>query len=386
MHLTLHLTARCNLRCRYCYAAPHAGGDMTPEVLRAAIDMAVAMNQRERPGLSLGIVFFGGEPLLRRDLIHQALAWCREIETSTGQLFHYKITTNGTLLDEEFLTSPETRDVFVAMSHDGLRESHDAHRVDAAGQGTFDRLEPVIDRLLARRPYAPVLLVTNPDTVQYFANSVRYLHRRGFTYLITTPNYGAEWDERSLAELRRQYQSLGGWYYEAMMREEKFYFSPFEVKIGSHVRPGSCKAERCELGRTQISVAPNGKLYPCVQFVGDGTDDEYAIGDVFSGIDAEARWRLYAANGEEKESCAECAIRDRCNHYCGCLNRQATGRIDRVSPVLCAHERIVIPIADRVAERLFKKRNALFIHKHYNELYPIVSLLEDTSRARADMR
>jgi len=70
-------------------------------------------------------------------------------------------------------------------------------------------------------------------------------------------------------------------------------------------------------------------------------------------------------------------IRARCNHYCACLNRQATGSIDKISPMLCAHERIVLPIADRLAERLYKKGSALFIQKQYNEFYPLASLAED---------
>ncbi len=49
MHLTLHLTARCNFRCRYCYAAPHAGGDMTAETLRTALDLASETCRREDP-------------------------------------------------------------------------------------------------------------------------------------------------------------------------------------------------------------------------------------------------------------------------------------------------------------------------------------------------
>jgi uncharacterized protein len=113
-----------------------------------------------------------------------------------------------------------------------------------------------------------------------------------------------------------------------------------------------------------------------VQFVGDG---DYAIGDVLGGIDEAARHRLYDLNAREKDSCAECAIRDRCNHFCGCLNRQATGRIDRVSPALCAHERTVLPIADGLAERLYKRRSAMFVQKHYNELFPLISLVEDTA-------
>jgi pyruvate-formate lyase-activating enzyme len=57
MHLTLHLTARCNLRCRYCYAAPHQGGDMTWDVARSAVDLAVQLCRRENPDQSTGIIF-----------------------------------------------------------------------------------------------------------------------------------------------------------------------------------------------------------------------------------------------------------------------------------------------------------------------------------------
>ena len=379
MHLTLHLTARCNMRCRYCYAAPHLGGDMTIETAKAAVALAVEAVKRESPGQSLGIIFFGGEPLLQRDLIIETVGHCRRIEAETGQLFHFKITTNGLLLDEDFLTHPDTAEIFVALSHDGVREAHDANRVDLAGNGSFDRLQAIVDLLLKHKPYAPVMMVVTPQTVAHYAESLKFLFGRGFRYLICSLDYGADWQPHHLAELRRQYAQLAEWYERETLNEEKFYFSPFEVKISSHVYPGSCRRERCELGRRQISVAPNGRLYPCVQFVGDGTDAAFAIGHVETGIDEAARQRLYALNAAEKTECRACAIRERCNHYCGCLNRQATGRIDRVSPVLCAHERSVLPIGDRLAARLFKKKDPLFIQKHYNDLFPLISLVEDAT-------
>lgn len=382
MHLTLHLTARCNLRCRYCYASPHVGGDMSFDTLKAAVDMAVELARNENPEQSLGVIFFGGEPLLMRDLIVRAIRYCKSVEQETGQFFHFKVTTNGLLLDEDFLTSPDTAEVFVALSHDGVRPAHDANRVDSSSDGSFDALAPKIDLLLRHKPYAPALMVVTPETVGHYARSVQFLFDRGFRYLISSLDYSSHWTERDMAMLRRQYLKLADWYYAKTMDEEKFYFSPFEVKISSHVFPGSCKAERCELGRTQISVAPNGRLYPCVQFVGDGTDTTYVIGHVESGIDQEARLRLYELNAMEKDTCAECDIRDRCNHYCGCLNKQATGSVETVSPVLCAHERTITPIVDGLAARLFKVRSPLFIQKHYNEMYPIVSLVEDRTTGR----
>ena len=355
---------------------------MTPETAKAAVDLAVARMQREKPGQSVGIIFFGGEPLLQRDVILETLRHCRGIERETGQQFHYKMTTNGTLLDEAFLTAAETRDIYIALSIDGIQQAHDLHRRDARGTGTFERLAPIVDLLLKHKPYAPAMAVVTPETVGYFADSVDYLFTRGFRYLIFSLHYGGNWSERDFRELKRQYTRIADWYFEKTRAEEKFYFSPFEVKIASHVFPGSCRSERCELGQKQISVAPNGRLYPCVQFVGDGTDLHYSIGHVETGIDDEARARLYTMNARENDACAECAIRERCNHYCGCLNKQTTGHLDQVSPLLCAHERIVLPIADRLASRLFKVRDPLFIQKHYNELYPLISLVEDRTSGK----
>ena len=377
MHLTLHLTGRCNFHCRYCYAAPHAGGDMTWETARAAVDLAVDVCRRENPGQSIGVIFFGGEPLLRRELIVQVIRYCHEISSRTAQSFHFKVTTNGSLLDESFLTEPPTSEIFVALSHDGVPEAHDMHRVDAGGEGTFARLRPVIEMLLRWKPYAPVMLVTTPETVRHYAKSVKFLFECGFHYLICSLNYGVEWPRRTVRELEDQYRELARWYEEMTEREEKFYFSPFDTKIASHIFPGSCRSQRCELGRRQISVAPSGRLFPCVQFAGDGSESAFSIGDVRTGVDEARRAALYAENAEEKKSCERCAIRERCNHFCGCLNRQATGSITQVAPLLCAHERIVLDAADRVAERLFGKRNAMFVQKQYNELFPLVSLAED---------
>jgi uncharacterized protein len=167
---------------------------------------------------------------------------------------------------------------------------------------------------------------------------------------------------------------LAALYERKTLAEDKFYFSPFEVKISSHINHRTYCHERCELGLRQLSVGPDGMLYPCVQFVGDA---DFRLGDVWQGIDEAARQALYSRNEREKPGCDCCGIRSRCNHYCACLNRQATGSIDEVSPMLCAHERIVLSIADRLAGRLYHQGSAIFLQKHYNDFYPLASLAED---------
>ena len=176
-------------------------------------------------------------------------------------------------------------------------------------------------------------------------------------------------------ELKRQYKKLAEFYYKNTLAENKFYLSPFEMKIDSHINNCTYCHERCELGKNQVSIAPDGAIYPCVQFVGD---KQYVIGNVYSGIDKSLQQSLFLRNETEKAGCDVCVIRKRCNHYCACQNKMATGSIDKVSPVLCRHEQILLPIADNLAERLYKKRSEMFIQKHYNNYFPVLSMVEDS--------
>jgi uncharacterized protein len=174
--------------------------------------------------------------------------------------------------------------------------------------------------------------------------------------------------------LKRQYRKLAKFYYQNTLAENKFYLSPFESKINSHINNQTYCPERCDLGNKQLSVAPNGDLFPCVEFVGDS---EYKIGDIFQGLDKEKRQELHQRNEVEKRGCHRCAVANRCNHFCACQNKRATGRLDDVSPILCYSEQTLIPIVDKLASRLYKKRSGMFIQKNYNEYYPILSVIED---------
>ncbi len=372
MHLTLHLTPACNMRCDYCYAPPQDGAPMSFAVARQALEMGTQLNSG-----SCGIVFFGGEPLLHKRLMSQVVECARELERYRAGRFHFKVTTNGTLLDEEFLEFAIRQDVLIAMSFDGIPAAHDAHRRLANGTPSAAALLPKLRLLLATRPYSSVLMVVNPDTAPRLADSVSFLLDEGARCLIVSLNYAAPWEEEDFQVLQQQYEQLGDLYVRWTEQGRKFYLSPFEVKLSSHINRHCYRKERCELARRQLSVDPPGHLYPCVQFVRAGPSSRWCIGHVRSGIDEAARARIHDESEAEKAFCRECAVRERCNNSCGCLNWQTTGTINGVSPVLCRHEQLLMPIADRVGRQLYKKRNPLFLHKHYDSVYLVLSLLED---------
>ena len=123
-----------------------------------------------------------------------------------------------------------------------------------------------------------------------------------------------------------------------------------------------------------------------MQFVphGDGRRDaRYAIGNVWRGVDADARAACFAETEHEEPECAGCAIKDRCNRHCGCPNLQTSGSLGTPHAVLCEHERMVTTIADRMAETLWRERAPMFLQKHYNTGFAMLSLIEDRAGAPA---
>lgn len=375
MHYTLHLTNACNLQCHYCYVHKQVRKDMTAGTARNAVDFAA------QPGKRVGLSFFGGEPLLKKDLIRQTVAYAKSIEQKRGCRFHYKITTNGLLLDEDFLTFCTNAHVMMGLSLDGTQRAHDMHRVQKDGSLSYARAEAAAKKLLTYQPYACAMMVINPDTVKYYADGVQNLFDIGFRYFICSLNYekDAQWTDGHMDELACQFDRISDMYVRWTMDEQKFYFSPFEVKIRSHIDGNGYCDQRCQLGQRQLSVDTDGRLYPCVQFVGE---DRYSVGDIRGGIDEAKRAALFTECETMSDVCTDCAIEPRCNHTCGCLNKQATGRINGVSSVMCAHERISLAMADRTAEKLYSLGSEMFVQKQYNDMYPLISLIEDRANLR----
>ncbi len=110
MHMTLHLTNDCNLQCSYCCVCQKPEY-MNRSTAEHAVRLAAASGEP-----SCGIIFFGGELLLCRDTIRDTVAYCRARELERPVRFHFKMTTNGTLLDREFLEFSRKENIFIALS------------------------------------------------------------------------------------------------------------------------------------------------------------------------------------------------------------------------------------------------------------------------------
>jgi uncharacterized protein len=101
------------------------------------------------------------------------------------------------------------------------------------------------------------------------------------------------------------------------------------------------------------------------------------IGTVTSGFDVKQRQYFVAQNYAERQSCTGCALEGRCATYCGCVNWRATGDLRTIPPIICEHERMLMPIVDSMANRLWSKKVTLFKRKFYEKTFPVSSYIED---------
>lgn len=373
MHITLHLTTGCNMSCGYCYSPPNQRNDMSQETAFRSIDFIT-----ENYPINTGIIFFGGEPLLKKELIKETIAYCKTKEKNHNAYFHYKITTNGILLDADFMEYANEVNLQVAMSIDGNEKAHNTFRKSKEGKSTFEIVNEKIDILLHYQPYAKALMTVSPETLIHFSDSVDYLLNRGFKYIIVSLNYAGNWADDHIKELKKQYEKIATLYEKWILNEKKFYFSPFEMKLASHIRSENFECNQCHLAIKQLAFAHDGSIYPCVQFVKDGISNKtYCIGSVETEINVSKQTRLNIDSKKQTELCSTCDYNPRCNNKCSCLNWQLTGALNQISPIVCETERVLIPVVDALGERLYKKGAAMFIQKHYNAVYPIISMIED---------
>ncbi len=375
-YAALCLTHNCNLRCTYCYAGEKIDRRMSLDTARRAMDFLA-----ENSNGTCAVTFFGGEPMLEFPLIEQIVSYSQK--RYEGNL-RFRMSTNGTLVDRKLLEFCRDHEMFFVLSIDGSRAQHDRVRRFADGRGSYERVAERVPDILEFNPYTIAVSVIVPETVPFVAEGAQHLFDVGFRYVLQTLDYSAPWQSSDLRDLKKQYTTLSRFYFESLSKGRKLYYSPFDERIKTWAQKPYRKGDLCDLANTQIAIAASGRIYPCVQFVGadDASFLDNSIGDVFRGFDAARRAWFVAENYRDKESCAGCALAGRCATCCGCVNWRATGSLATVPPIICEHERMLMPIVDKLANQLWKQDVALFERKFYDKAFPLSSYIEDCAIKR----
>ena len=286
------LSEHCNLACKYCFVGSDACGqgisstkDMTPEIAEKALDVfarQLEQSSEDYTEYESNIIFFGGEPLLKFDVLEYVARRVKELSESRPVLRNTSLAviTNGTLLNEERILKLDAMGVAVSISIDGFTEQANSMRVDKQGNETFERVVQVLETYKRLEVDPPSLSVTLTErTIEDLPSMLKLVGDygvRGFGYNVL---------------LKREDED-GGEYYEAAsqfiidsflaLREHGVYEDRIMRKLNafahSRVHFSDCDAT----SGGQILFAPDGRIGICQglmseseNYVADIWDDDF---------------------------------------------------------------------------------------------------------------
>lgn len=162
LYMSIQPTANCPLGCGYC-GQKHESKNMKVDVQDATIDR-IRRKMAQKTYKSLGITWFGGEPLSGFSAIRRLSPQILDIVNEYNLHYHAKIVTNGLLLTppitEELIQKHQVKDFEITL--DGIGSFHDQRRHTKAGGETFDKIyEHVLE--LSRNKEANITIRCNVD-------------------------------------------------------------------------------------------------------------------------------------------------------------------------------------------------------------------------------
>lgn len=176
--VTLFLTSRCNLACRYCYAdAGKKKQDMPLPVAEAAIDFVVENAGRMgSPKFAVGF-HGGGEPTLAWDLLVACVAYAQQRAQASGLNLELFIATNGAMSPEKrrYLATHFTT---LNISLDGPEDIQDFHRPHVDGTGSYDTVAQTLRFLDQQGVNYGIRATVTQSSVTRLTEIVETIHRR----------------------------------------------------------------------------------------------------------------------------------------------------------------------------------------------------------------
>jgi len=165
------ITAKCQLDCSYC-SLDREVQDITESMLYDALDLLFTAKKD-----ILEIQFFGGEPLLRFDLMEKAVNYATEKNQKIGKNIRYVLTTNGLILNDENCQFLKQHDFTLLLSIDGMPETQIKNRpLSFSGKTNyFESISKALAFLKVFKIDYFVNMVFMPDDVKKMTENVEYL-------------------------------------------------------------------------------------------------------------------------------------------------------------------------------------------------------------------
>jgi uncharacterized protein len=299
--LSLVLTLRCNFACPYCFENEKKE-DMEKEVIDKALDYLFEKAKRDKPE-TLTISFYGGEPLLRFDMLEYAVIKTREFCMANNIRPQFYIATNGSLFTQKVadLFSSEGDLDSVQTVLDGPRDVHDRRRFFKGGKGSYEVIMKNLPLMFKAAKVVQIRINIDKENEKSISGLFRELEKFKTNNLRIslahiTNSYGKGMSRKKATPIP-DFDRLEKKYYEEA--EKLGLRTEHSEQRLLDYKPVDCIAAAA---RPRL-IAPDGEIYCCAMVVGDRL---LSVGNVFTGYDEERSQKWLKYNIINSKKCIGC--------------------------------------------------------------------------------
>ena len=318
----------CNMRCRYCFYEDISDnrtqkhmGIMTEATAERIISEAFRLIS---PGGTVTFMFQGGEPTLAGLGFFRSFMALEDRYAKPGVHCHHAIQTNGFCMTGEWAAFFRKHSFLVGLSMDGTQAIHDQFRVDAAGQGTWEKTAAALQLLEAAQVETNLLCVVTAQAAKKPQQIYRALTQLGRHPMQFIPCLdpieharGGEFYSLRPEAYGKFLCGLFDCWYRDWKSGNYVSIRTFDdyLRILMRMPPSTCAASgSCG---SYLVVEGDGSLYPCDFYV----LDQWKIGNIMemsvqAALAAPASVRFIQEGSRRPESCRTCRYFPLCRGGC----------------------------------------------------------------------
>jgi len=313
LYLTICPTLSCNFRCSYCFeVSQESKFFMTEEVSERLITWIKSIEGVN----SLGIFWYGGEPLLAFDQICSLTDQFQSLDLDFKQA---GLVTNGYLLTKEKIKRLNDLNIStVQITVDGPPEIHNARRKTAGGKATYHRIMENVTTLMESDYKGDCQIRVNLDRTTFglFKDFQQFLREKfkGKKVIVQAGRVSTGTIKTCDTECFMTNNEWADFSIDLCLKSN--------LRPRSTIKPGSNQGSLCTAnGHYSYVVGPEGDLYKCWNDVGipkmkigNIGDDDFISNPI---LQAEYYTGIDPYNDAE---CLKCSILPICGG--GCANQR----------------------------------------------------------------
>lgn len=356
--VTFDLTNACNLQCSYCFEKDKNRKSMTVE---NALKMAEAIDQNFRkkvlanqPSAVLRVTFFGGEPMLKMDVMRAVAKFFMAQE----YFVEFTMTTNLTLLKDEDIEFFKSINLGILVSIDGTKETHDKNRC-----GSYDIVAANVKKLIdaGMKLNLEARITLPPSEVGTMFEGVKNVFDLGIDNIAPCLVYDQPWKEEDWVVYDEQVHKMFDWamdVYNDPSNKRNLSIKLMNDFLENCLVKSNEWDVPCGMGNDLfISVTADGDVAPCHQVPTSKEGKDLIVGNLFTDTFDEAKIMDIRSKREFSKRCQGCKDRAICSGGCPIENYRASGTYTKPEPSWCKFISIMAKIVMEYQDRILNATN-----------------------------